>query len=378
MNHRTLVRCAGVVLGCLAVSFASGSRAEESETGFSIGFEHITDYFSNVSGGIATGSDFIGLGNLYADHQGGAWSWHANLFLPYGTSFTERHAGDFSVASNIDTGNLDPRLAEFWWQRDVGSTNVRFGMLALDTEFWGSAGGSVFINSVFGAPTIISANLPNPSIFPTATLGVRGQWRFGLAGLLRIAVVDGDAGDPVDANEHGLNVNFRSNEGVFVAAEYELDWTPEGGMPALFKMGAFHHSGELETIDGSRRSSTAGVYAIVDQPLGERFGWFGRIGYTRKALAYAPWSVEVGLNFADLLGSGGTLGIGVAHVDINDAVGPALGFTPENETVIEITFEWPVTDWFTLQPDLQYILNTGGFDEGGRTVVLGVRGKMSF
>ena len=150
-------------------------------------------------------------------------------------------------------------------------------------------------------------------------------------------------------------------------------------MPAALRLGAFFHGGDFVAVaDGSAGDGTFGVYAVIDQPLGERFGWFGRIGYTRKEFAIAPWSIEAGVHLADWLGSGGTLGVGFAHVDLNDAGAATLGFTPSYESIIELTFEWPISEWFTLQPDVQYILNTGGADAGGDTLVLGVRGKMSF
>jgi porin len=365
------------IAALLGLGLPSSAFAEDDDSGFSIGFDYTGDLFSNIDGGIETGSAYTGLGNVNFDFQGDAWSWHANVFVPHGESPTGELVGDFSVLSNIDIDGLKTRMAEFWFQRGFEGGSVRFGMLALDTEFWASENGGLFVNSVFGAPTIVSANLPNPSIFPTATLGVRAEWSVGETGLLRVAAVDGDAGDPEVDNRHGLDVVF--GDGVLFAAEYQQDWTEENGLADMFKVGMFEHTGEFIDIENFDTASNSwGVYAILDKPVSDRVGWFGRVGFTRKSVAIAPWSMETGITIANAFGSNGTFGVGLAYVDINRGLRPILEVDVNNETIIELTYDYAFNEHFSLQPDLQYILNTGGFSEGGETLVVGVRGKLTF
>jgi len=60
-------------------------------------------------------------------------------------------------------------------------------------------------------------------------------------------------------------------------------------------------------------------------------------------------------------------GVAVAYLGISPAArqfsndliafGKADSGYASNETVIEATYQAPVTDWLTLQPDIQYVIN---------------------
>ena len=54
------------------------------------------------------------------------------------------------------------------------------------------------------------------------------------------------------------------------------------------------------------------------------------------------------------------LGISPAARDYSGdlvSFGRATSSYASNETVIEATYQAPITDWLTLQPDLQYVIN---------------------
>lgn len=163
------------------------------EDGFSASLDYWVEGLSSVVGGLGSETIGAGLANLNLDYRRGRLSFHANVYGPHGDSITEAGVGDFSVVSNIDTVN-DPRLQELWFEATTaGASSLRLGMLAADTEFWGTAYGGLFVNSVFGAPTAVSGNLPGPSIFPVATLGLRYAKSFASGTTVRAALLDGDA-----------------------------------------------------------------------------------------------------------------------------------------------------------------------------------------
>lgn len=83
------------------------------------------------------------------------------------------------------------------------------------------------------------------------------------------------------------------------------------------------------------------------------------------------------MNVYNAFGTKGTFGVALARVDLNDDFDVLI---PDiaNETIVEITYDYPINDYFSIQPDLQYIINTGGVKSGGETLVVGVRGKLSF
>jgi porin len=352
------------------------NTASNNESGFQIALDYTGDVISVVDGGIDRGTTYTGLANVSVGYVGADWSWQANAYVPHGDSPTEKHVGDFAVVSNIDMGDLDPRLQEFWVERRFENTSVRFGMLAADTEFWGVEGGGIFVSSVFGAPSIVSANLPNPSIFPTATAGVRVDFKAGDNGVFRAAVLDGDAGDPETENPHGVDVE--RGEGALVLAEYQHDLTGDSEVPYSYRVSGFYHSGDFVDFKSLEvKSGYWGLMATADVPVSENIGWFGRVGYGSRHRSLAPWSLETGLNVYNAFGSKGTLGVGFAWVDLNSDFDPLV---PDiaNEKILEVTYDYAINDHFSIQPDIQYIMNTGGVKSGDDTLVLGVRGKLSF
>ena len=48
------------------------------------------------------------------------------------------------------------------------------------------------------------------------------------------------------------------------------------------------------------------------------------------------------------------------------------------EVIVEATYRAPVTDWLTLQPDLQYVINPGGRPALGNALILGFRAEIGF
>lgn len=382
MRHRYSMSAIAAALSlCLSMPAIAqeteGTEADGGDDGFHIGLDYAGDVMTVVDGGIDTGTTYTGLGNINLDFAGTDWSWHANVYVPHGDSPTEEHVGDFAVVSNIDMGGLDPRLQEFWFERRFGKASIRAGMLAADTEFWGSDNGGLYVSSVFGAPSIVSANLPNPSIFPTATLGVRYDVEVGDDGVFRAAVLDGDAGDPEIDNRHGTDVELGDGAGALILAEYHVDRTGDAVVPYAYRFSAYYHTGDFVDFgDLSVRKGQWGLLGVFDLPVSDNVGWFGRVGYSHRHRSVVPWSFETGVNLYNAFGTKGTLGLGLGWVQLNhdfDVLVPDIS----NEKIVELTFDYPVNDYFTIQPDIQYISNTGGTDGGGETLVVGVRGKLS-
>ena len=45
----------------------------------------------------------------------------------------------------------------------------------------------------------------------------------------------------------------------------------------------------------------------------------------------------------------------------------------DGETTLEATYRWVLTDWLSLQPDLQYVVHPGGDPALGNALVVGLR-----
>lgn len=371
----------GALALCLwsAAGPATAQEEEEATHGWSGSFDYWAEVFSNLEGGIETGTIAAGLANLNLDFTAERFTFHANLYGPHGDSVSEK-VGDFSVVSNIDTVD-DPRLQELWGEVPVGAgSSLRFGMLAADTEFWGTEYGGLFVNSVFGAPTHISGNLPGPSIFPVATFGLRWAKELSSGTTFRAAILDGDAGDPEEDNRYGLDVELSDEEGALLLFEVQGDRLNRFGSNNTLRLSAYAHTGEFRSRDGDLDRGNWGLLAVVDWALAERLGWFGRLSWANDARSLAPVSVETGVNIAEFAGSPGTFGVGIAYVELNGRLAaledPALSGL-SREIIVELTYEQPLGKYFALQPDIQYIVSPGGDENVDNALVIGLRGKLA-
>ncbi len=369
---KILVRfgCA-VALGLISTS----AFAQEDGEGFSGAFDYAGDLLFNTDGGFDTGKTYTGLAALAFDYSGGSWDWHMNIYAPHGTSITDRYVGDFAVVSNLDAAH-EIHLEEFWFQKNFQSSSLRFGMLAADTEFWGSEYGGLFVSAVFGAPTMISANLPSTPIYPVAALGVRMDFGFGENNTMRFAVLDGDAGDPEGDNRRGTDIDL--GQGALILAEAQ--WTNSRGEDQAadaFKLTGFVHTGDFFDSDGNEVRNNFGFAAIIDRAITDELGWFGRVGFAKKSPSISPWHIETGINKFNVFGTNATFGLGVAMIDLNENFNAAFELDLKHEFIVEASMEFPIGEHFSLQPDLQYIINPGGTEDFDNALVVGLRGKLS-
>lgn len=329
------------------------------------------DVLSVVDGGFDRGAVFTGLGWIALAGGGERWRWTANAYLPHGSSLSARRLGDLSVASNIDTDS-DARLQELWAERLGEGWSLRLGLIAADTEFWGSDYAALFINSAFGAPPGISMNLPGPPIFPVAAAGARVAFDVGTGGTLRLAATDGDAGDPLADNPHGLDVDF--GDGTLLLAEFEQQYTRgEDRFPDRWRIGVWRHSAAVDDPEGVRASH--GLVALADRALGENLGWFGRINLARASTSLSPRAVETGLWFDDPDDAvPGTLGLALEWLDLDRERAQPEGIArPDAEWVLEATWALPLGERWVVQPDVQYLRQPGGSRDAGSAWVVGVR-----
>lgn len=352
---RPLFACA-LALGC-ATSDAAGPSIEGGAT---------VDVLAVVDGGLDRGATTTALGWLALEGEAGAWRYGGNLLVPGGTSLTARRLGDLSVASNIDFDG-EPRLQELWLERGGPGWSLRGGLLALDGEFWGLDRGALFVNSAFGAPPGVSLNLPGPAIFPVAAAGVRLSFDDVAGGTLRLAAVDGDAGDPLDDNPHGFDVRF--GQGVLLAAEYEhVVERGDDVLPDRVRIALQRHTGDV--LDGR---GSVGLVAGIERAWDEDRGGFARINLARRSTSLVPLAFEAGVvaRFPDALP--GSFGIGLAWVELERDLATAAGIADATrEAVLEVTWAFPVGAW-TVQPDVQYVHRPGGSDAIDDAWVVGVR-----
>jgi porin len=391
-----------------------GARSALADRGVTLGFAYINETFDVLRGGLSRGGTYEGRGDLQVDVDleklagwtGGAA--HVRVFQMSKGAFniTER-VGSIPNPSNIEATSTT-RLFTAWFEQRFGPhASLRLGQLAADDEFANSAVAGGLINGAFGWPPVMSSNLPSSGpAFPLAALGARLQVNLTDRFTVLAGVFSGDpAGrgcydtdpnaNPQACNKHGTKFQFTGGAFWIGEAQYQVNQGKDAkGLAAAYKLGVWYHTADFADqrygIDGTGAAVSLatgpsgallhrgnwGVYGVVDQMIWRgaqsSVSVFARGGFAPDDRNLVSWYAEAGVGVKGPLPgrADDTLTIGVARSNIGHAASDldrdtlALNGAPypirSSETIFEVSYIFQVAPWWSIQPDLQYIVRPGG------------------
>lgn len=360
-----------VLVGIIAYLLSiCGIKAQDSAQ-WQTDFLMISDYVINTSGGIKTGNQLLGHASLGVNYQSGTqgfWKngeWNMTIQKTSGASPSGTLIGDIQVASNIE-GTSSKVLYECWVKQNVGQFALTAGLHDMNSEFFASNYGGALINSSFGIGLSFSLNMP-VSIYPVTTLGGILSWDNG-----NFSISEGFYNMSYEFSEeetfHWSNNNF--SKGFLSVTESRFRWKNGDRMIGEYKLGGFYkkcNHDKDEYIDmGCNSSENYGAYLIVDQSMyttdNKEIGFFLQAGIN-------PYKINACSSYygGGIIAKGfftksdeDVLGFGIAHAAISKLDNNYDYVAPEEyETAIEISFEMPIYKRFSVQPDVQYIINPG-------------------
>lgn len=355
------------------------------------------DLLGVLAGGVRRGEAAVGQLRVALDVDLAAaagmegWRAHVSVLGIAGRSLTATRLGSLSTASNIEAAP-SIRLNELWLERTVENLgSLRFGQLAADAEFAVADSAGKLVNSNFGWPLAMAANLPaGGPAYPLPTLGARvalGDPEGGTG--LRLGVFSGDpsggggdaGADPQRRNRHG--VTFSTTGGAFLIGEV-VTGAPapvvEGDVRAWSaRLGGWLHTAEFSDFRsgprGPRRyDENYGGYAVAEVTVlrdrAESLTLFARAFAAPGDRNVVSLQVDGGLAWRAPLGQeGDTLSFGVTQARIGSAARQVdrdlvrrgvLAERRDRETVIELNYDRMVVEnrlW--VRPLVQYVVNPG-------------------
>ena len=420
-----------------------GLRPALAQYGISIAIQETSEVLGNVTGGAQRGAAYDGLTQmaLQLDTQR-AFGWHGGTFNAsalqiHGNNLSASNLLSLQTASGIEADRAT-RLWELWYQQkflDEDRVDIRIGQQSLDQEFMVTQNGSYFVNTMFGWPMVPSADLPGGGpAYPLSALGVRLRARPTDSLTFLLGVFNGspsptNSGDPQMANPSGTS--FPLNGGVLVIAEAQYTYPSLGTMlyanqaeplARTYKLGFWYDSESFadQQFDNTGLSlanpasnglplnhhGNFGIYAVADQLVwvdpqesDRTINLFARVlGAPQVDRNLITFSLNAGLTFHEpfLHRDDDTFGIGMGYTKVGGAAAAldkATAFytgmffpTRGGETYVEMTYQYQVTPWWQLQPDLQYVFNPGGgivnpnapTQRVGNELVLGLRTNILF
>lgn len=400
-----------------------GARTHLNDKGVEIGVTYTGEVLSNRTGGLKRGTSFEGLLDVTVETDlekiigwRGAKT-HIRIFNIHNARDLNAadYAGALANPSNIDA-HATTRLFTAWFQQDFGKAgSIRIGQLAADDEFFGAETAVGLLNGTFGWGNTLAANLLSGGpAYPLATPGIRAQLNFSDSFTVLAGVFSGDpAGpncysnvpdaDPQVCNKHGTTFRFSGGALWIGEAQYLVNQGEEAkGLPAAYKFGAWYHSGTFadQRFDATHDGNW-GLYSIIDQMIWRgretSISFFLRGGVTPSDRNIVSWYIDGGMGIKGPLPGrkDDTLTFGIAHTHISDDASAAdrdialLGThhpIRSGETALELSYKMQVTPWWTVQPDLQYIIRPGGGDPDpddatkrvGNAFLIGVRSAIQY
>jgi porin len=362
----------------------SGQADQNSElplrNAFTTEASYTGDLCFNTMGGIQTGARYLGMANLkvgFGTQNAKLWKGGAffiNGAVTHGQSPSEFLIGDFQAVSNMDAGD-HIYIHELWYKHRFNKFEITFGLQDLNVEFAASEIGSLFINSSFGIPPVLSDNIPAP-VFPLTALGITSKIHITENISLSAAVYDG-CPTAFEHNVYNTNWHLGHDDGTLVLCE--LAWSKEFfSLPGSYKSGYYYHTG-FEKTDPETDETTevfennCGFYFIADQTVWEKvdsdrsLGIFAQLALSPANINNHHYYVGGGINYS-----------GISSRQPEDAMGMAFacaGFDKsykKNETTIEAFYKKQIGGTFFIQPDLQYVIHPAGTDEVLPNALVGI------
>jgi porin len=322
------------------------------------------------------------------------------------------HTGDVQGVSNIEAVQTI-RFFEAWIQQNVWENRISLlgGLYDLNSEFDYMESASVFIQSSQGLGGAFAASgLTGPPTFPAAGLGARIRFQPDPRYYLQAGIFDGAPGKSRSLER--VDFSWNRNGGTLAAAEaglfvfggnklsgYSTLSTRERRLAvgrevaadyrAKIALGFWNYSRNYADIHFSPshttpRDNEQGLYLLVDTKWylptehasnKKHLSVFLRLGTANNTLSRYNFYSGGGITLTGLIPGDetGIIGFSVASVHSSEIYLDRYPDYPLSETVLEWTYLMDVFPWFSLQPDVQYVIHPGAAPGLDNAWVFGLR-----
>jgi porin len=334
-----------------------------------------TDLMADIDGGLRRGAlpiTDLEMAGSWKNPSG--WRGYLDILVDSSGRFSQRYSGDLQSVSSIDAVPAT-HLYEMWIRKTTadGRHVTTVGIINLNRLFDVQPVGGLFVNASSGIGPDYSQTAP--SIYPITSLGAVSEWQPVKGRFWRIGLFGGVSGDPGHPRAF-THFGFSGKDGATMIVEREQ--TLRAG---TFKLGAWYYSAPVKSFDGARTATRLGSYAQYAKTV-----WRGG---DRKLDAWLRLGVanSNALKVSNYEGGGFALtgllpgrpkdqaGVALYRAGFGDPYRSANPGAAPAETTIEATYQYAIKDDFTMQPDLQYVMEPSGDRRIGHALVVGLRLK---
>lgn len=367
-----------------------GARTTLADKGVTVDATYKLDILGNVSGGIKDGAralDNLDVvfnldGEKILNSKGTTALIH--LLNNDGGQPNGKLVGSGQGIDSIEVPKATGKLYQAWIQQALFDDRLSFrlGLYDLNSEFYVTPASGLFIHPTFGIGTEVAQSGANgPSIFPYTSVGLRVKVQPTAETYAQAVALDGVPGDP--GNPKGTHVQFNGGDGTLWVGE--AGYVPGGDKPTgKLAAGGWYYTSRASDNDGSGTHHNGGAYVIGEHQLIDNLSGFVRLGFANPDVNQFNYAWSAGLVYTGLFPGRPDGQLGLAFTGAHNAGSyrdaQAAAGTPADaaETTAELTYSDNLTPWFTVQPDVQYIINPGTDPAHDNAVIIGSRFTVKF
>jgi porin len=368
-----------------AAAPASPAAVDAGPSPFQLNLLYTGELWNNAQGGIRQGTTYM----YNADAQLSvdtdlAFGWTGGRFVLEGfyqshNSVSSSYVNGADWQSSIDSGGVAMfRLYQVYYDQTIGSTDIRFGIYDLETEFSVTKPMQLFLGksltwntALDEAGTAPQSGVIGPGNFPYTPLALRIRETINNHWSIQAVIADGAADNPNNPAQNA--VLFSSQYGALGIAE--VDYTPVpftklmagiwGLTSKLPTNNQFNADGSPREIYGEEGLYFGGTTRLYAGQGRRGLDGFFTVGYSSPESTNVNQSFNTGLVYTGLFAARpfDKVGISVAenanpnsYRQAQIALGDAV---TRYETNFEVTYRAKINSWLTVQPDIQYIIHPG-------------------
>ncbi|MDA5193990.1 carbohydrate porin [Govanella unica] len=368
-------------LASLLVPVATDKVRAEDVSPIQLDLTYTGDVLSNVQGGLKRGTAYMDNLDVTLSIDGErALGWEGAQIFVYGLynngqPFSHVYAGDYQVVSNIETGVQAVRLYEAWIDQTFANdrASLRVGLYDLNSEFTAIEAAALFVNSSQGTGAELAQTGKNgPSIFPYTSLSARLEMKLADHLILRTAILDGVPDDPEHPKRTAINLG--NGNGALVIGEIDYNLEKFRAVAGYWRYTA-RFPDQLTDIP---QRGNQGAYGFVEGRF-DRLSVFARAGWANAVINPVKYYFSTGAVYSidPATRPDDHVGVAIAWAESGSTY-RRLKDAEAREVVVELTYHSAITDFLSVQPDLQYVFNPNFDANVKNALVVGLRFELSF
>lgn len=325
----------------------------------------ITECLGNPTGGKSQGFTYTGSYGLNLDidfEKACGWTgfeFFTSMAWRTGTSLSKVRIGNQFEVQEI-YGGQTVKLNELYFQETLFEKRFTFkaGRLNGCSDFLISPLYCHFLNLAFcGNPVSILYNTAFTD-YPFAEWGAYLDFKPHELILVKGGVYNGNT-EILENRYHGVNFTFESTNGVIWIAELDFLVNAKSLYPGHYNAGFFYQTANTKIFSGGV-GGDPGFYFQVDQTIYNGITPFLAMIFQPKDRNLIPLFLSSGIVVEKIIPRrpDDSLSFGYAYGKFS----PDLGTGQNFESIFEATYWCQVNPWFSVVPDVQFVLHPKGTD----------------